>query len=596
MIKKVRGDIMSSLKEFEQYRVMVITMDDLIFNLNELRYDFLQLLYPKTFGNISYQDYSKRLGTIQSMYGFIQPGMINALNTKIEDFIYDNKNLHNIILKESADALLNLVKSKGIKVIILTTHDKLRAKQLLAYRHLDQDIDQVISISETCKDIPSIKLFHALSNLYQVNVSNILLITSLDSLFQTIQYSPIDSIFVPDNKNSYYNPNNHPTTAMTSLFDVLQYALFGKYTSSDIYKDFLGYDENMNEQQKRNRYTYLKMKYENHPEILPIVDEVFSKNINIPIGDMKTQAFNQVFNDIEEKFENINFEQESSDTFLNFQALRENEKVESTDNLFANEQTAEEKSSPIFSEMQEISEPLGDTPTADKQEESHQTIEEVKMDTSKENSNTVEEIKSEDNEPIIFDTTQEFTLEHLDKTVDITKITDKAANIFSDDKIQEIFDDIEDNKVNQQSQKESDEQSAYIPDQTVEIPHHDTTVKKEKINWLEVILTGILNFLTAFLFVSFCGIIYMCFYEMSSSMWFIKAFFDLFFVGFANICEMIYNWIVSPFPSLAMDRITIVSPLFIKYMMMVFVIFLIINAYKITHYFLEKNENHYNGF
>ena len=545
MIKTTRGETMRSLKEFEQYKMMIITMDDLIFNLNELRYDFLQLLYPKTFGNMSFQEYSKHLGTVHTMYSYIQSSMVETLNNKIETFIYDEKNLHNIILKESTDALLNLVKSKNIKVIVLTTHDHEKAKQLLAYRHLDQDIDQVISITETCKDVPSIKLFHTLANLYQFDFSELLFISSMDSLFKCIQYSPIDHIFIPDNKNSYLDPENHPTAMMASLFDVLQYALFGKYTSTDLYKEFLGYDENMNEQQKRNRYTYLKMKYENSPEILPIVDQVFSKDSTISIGEMKTQAFNEAFSDIEKKFDQMDLQNQSdpSNTFLEFQNLR----------------------------------------NAGKEERPQiEPVEELVEDTTP--------IEKMDDNPMLFDSTEEFNLDHLDKTIELTKILEEPVHIPSDQAIGQMFDSIENKETTSEDEKYSKE--------TIEeaSPGADTenTNKKERLVKIEnILLTALLNLLTAFIVVSFGGIIYMCFYDKVDSIWFLKAIFDIVFVGFSKLCALLYQGITSPFDSLAYENLSSVSPLFTTYIIMILVVFIVISLYKILRYYTSLHDDNY---
>lgn len=550
---------MSSLKDFEHYKAIVITMDDLIFNLNELRYDFSLLLYPKTFLHFSYQEYTRRLGTVKSMYSFVQEEIATLMNRKIENFVYDEKNLHNIRLKESADALLSFAKSKQLKVIVLTTHDATNAKQLLHYRHLTQDIDQVISLSDVCDDVPSVKLFYALKESYHIELEEMLVISSLTSIFKCLQYSPIDTIYVPDNDKSYFDASLSFNGVMNTLFDVLQYVLFGKYTSADIYKDFLGYDENMDEKQKASRYAYLKMKYENQPEILPIVEEVFSTANKVEVGAM-TKEFHQAFSDIEKKLFKVESEikADASSTLLSFEKIRER------DTLPAEEKTLETIKEP---------EPI--------------------LQEEKESENTIEAI-SEDK--LIFDQTQEFSLDELDRTMKLSPINE-SVDIPKNDKIQEIFDELEEREtikgsiaVPQLTPKEpivADEQSEELPIAPETEPFVE---EEEKLRVLDVLLSGILNLLTSIMIVSIGGLIYMCFYDMVEDNAILRALFDIFLVGFANICTAIYEFIVQPFPALSIYNAVGVSPMFLQFIIIIFMVFIISSLYKIIGYFWHRHE------
>lgn len=550
---------MSSLKDFEHYKAIVITMDDLIFNLNELRYDFSLLLYPKTFLHFSYQEYTRRLGTVKSMYSFVQEDIATLMNRKIENFVYDEKNLHNVRLKESADALLSFAKSKQLKVIVLTTHDATNAKQLLHYRHLTPDIDQVISLSDVCDDVPSVKLFYALKESYHIELEEMLFISSLTPIFKCLQYSPIDTIYVPDNDKSYFDASLSFNGVMNTLFDVLQYVLFGKYTSADIYKDFLGYDDNMDEKQKASRYAYLKMKYENQPEILPIVEEVFSTSNKVEVGSM-TKEFHQAFSDIEKKLFKVESEikADASSTLLSFEKIRERDTL-----------PAEEK------ELERIKEP---EPIPQEEKESENKIEAISED------------------KLIFDQTQEFSLDELDRTMELSPINE-SVEIPKNDKIQEIFDELEEREtikefvaVPQLTPKESivtNEQSEELPISAEAEPFIE---EEEKLRVLDVLLSGILNLLTSIMIVSIGGLIYMCFYGMVEDNAILRALFDIFLVGFANICTAVYEFIVQPFPALSIYNATSVSPMFLQFIIIIFTVFFISSLYKIIGYFWHRHE------
>lgn len=548
---------MSSLKDFEHYKAIVITMDDLIFNLNELRYDFSLLLYPKTFLHFSYQEYTRRLGTVKSMYSFVQEEIATLMNRKIENFVYDEKNLHNIRIKESADALLSFAKSKELKVILLTTHDATNAKQLLHYRHLTQDIDQVISLSDVCGDMPSVKLFYALKESYHLELEEMLVISSLTSVFKCLQYSPIDTIYVPDNDKSYFDASLSFNGVMNTLFDVLQYVLFGKYTSADIYKDFLGYDENMDEKQKASRYAYLKMKYENQPDILPIVEEVFSTSNKVEVGEM-TKEFHQAFSDIEKKLLKVESEikADASSTLLSFEKIRERD-------------------------QHPIKEPV---PVK---------VEEPEPILQNDPENTIEPI-SEDK--LIFDQTQEFSLDELDRTMELSPINE-PVDIPKNDKIQEIFDELE--------ERESIKESVTAPQaasiepmmadessETLSVAAETEPVieEDEKLRVLDVFLSGVLNLLTSIMIVSIGGLVYMCFYDMVEDNAIIRALFDIFLVGFANICTAIYEFIIQPFPALSIYNATSVSPMFLQFIIIIFTVFFISSLYKIIGYFWHRHE------
>ena len=526
---------MNNLKAFDQYKMVIMTLDDLVFNLNQLRYDFLQLLYPKTYSVITYQEYTRHLGTIDSMYSFMEESIKNSINERIEGALYNAKNLHNITLKESADALVSYIKSKGIKVILLTTHEQIKAKQLLAYRHLLEDVDQVISISETCGKEPTIKLFHALKDLYHIELEETLFITSLFSLLSCVEYSSISTLFVPDNKNSFFDPKLSVTT-MNTLFDVLQYALFGKYTSTDLYKEFLGYDENMNETQRRNRYSYLKMKYENNPEILPIVDEIFLSNDSL--SSDKTQAFQNIFKNVDHHFEELE-KQEPQEEFLTFQEL-----------------TKESQEEPIIEE--EIPESI-----EEKQEE---PVQEEVVEPTLEKTN-------ENAEPILFDTTSEFTLDHLEQTKELEKI-DEPVTIQSNKQIGEIFDAIEDSKPEYETDIDIEESI-------------EPQKEKKSLFFLEVLLSAILNFMVSMIVIAAGALIYLCLYEVVKPYWFLKTVFDIIFMGYVRICMYIYQFLV---PHLPLTLLKQVSTSFIVFCIMILVCFIIICIYQIIRYFINKND------
>lgn len=579
---------MRALKDFDQYKVLVITMDDLIFNLNQLRYDFSVLLYPKTFNQFNYQEYTKRLGTIKMMYSFIEPSMIPSINQKIENYIYDNKNLHNIKIKESADAFISLAKSRGLKIVIMTTHDATHAKQILAYRKLNQDVDQVISISDLCGDSVSIKMFHALANLYHVQMDEILTISSIASIFKCIQFSTMDSVFIPDDKNSYFDYHLNPTIVMTSLFDVLQYALFGKYSSIDLFKDFLGYDDNMDEKQKMSRYNYLKMKYENQPDILPIVDEVFSKENYVSLSDQKTQAFDEVFSDIEKQFDQMDFksEAEKSATLLSFQQIRHNYKEEDSPNSTLSfapsvedivdepiEETSEFKEDEAFLQPAKLKEDEADAPEIHEEVISDpSTIQEPEESVSNKVEafeEVVDEVKeSNQEEKLIFGNDVEFTIEELEKTRPVTPVNE-STHIFRDEKIKEVLQQIE----------------SFDEEEEIE----EIEIEDERISKTEIFLTIILNFLSSILIISFGGIIYMCFSSLVESVWFLQAIFNLIFIGFPNFCFWIYDTIVSPFPSLAIQSATIITPTLYQYIILIMTMFILISGYKVIRYFTRKH-------
>lgn len=537
--------IMSSLKDVEQYKAIIITMDDLIFNLNELRYDFSMLLYPKTFSNISYQDYTRSLGTVNSMYSFVQENVGNLMNQKIESFVYAQKNLHNIRLKESADALLNFAKSKQLKVIVLTTHDVMNAKQLLSYRHLSQDIDQVISLSDVWEDLPTAKIFYTLKEIYSIELEEMLVVSSLTNIFKSLQYTPIDTIFVPDNDKSYYDPHLIFSGVMNTLFDVLQYFLFGKYTSADIYKDFLGYDENMDEKQKASRYAYLKMKYENQPEILPIVDEVFSTPNKIEIGEM-TKEFNIAYGVIEKELEEAKAKmRKKMDNPLSFEEICEKD-------------TSREE---IIEEKQEL-------------------IEEVKELDQEDITENPEYFEDK----LIFDQTQEFTLDQLDQTRELLPVTE-SIDLPKDDKIQKIFDQLENKESSQEVIEEATESEIDLPKKD------ELMIEEEKLQIGDIILSGVFNLLSAIMIVSIGGILYMCFYDMVEKNMILRALFDIFVVGFAHVSISMYEFIVQPLPILSVYNATSVSIMFKQYVVLILVVFILLSVYKSIQYLWHQHHD-----
>ena len=509
---------MNSLKDFENYRVAVFTMDDMVFNLNQIRYDFSQLLYPNIFKNITYHEYALRLGTIQSMYSFLDQSQAQEINEKIESYLYSEKNLRNIKVNENIEAVFNLLKSKNIKIVLFTTHSSKRARQLLKYKGLLPLVDQVVSISDYSDNMPSIKLFHTIIDLYETNHYELLIVSSLNSIFKCVRYSPIDTIYIQISELTCIEPSLKPSAMMTSLFELLQYILFGKYTTTNMYNDFLGYNDTMSDDEKRSRFEYLKMKYSSSPELLPIVEEVFSEKNEVQYGDFDTQEFRFHFSEISKNKDQPILKQE--DVF---------EKVR----------------------PDEVS--------------NHQTIE-----NTKEQLNKIDHTQSFK----VFENpeTKEFELNFDDIENKVSSNTTSIQPM--DPQVSDILEEI-----NQDIQLPVDDEVVFV----------EENIKEKDYKRLgAILLAGLMNFVNAFLIVSCVGIIYMAFADLINQHWIVDAFCDMFIVGYAKLCLVIFDAI--PIISSSQSFISSFSPLFNQFIVVVLFTFIILSLYNVYSYYRDLDE------
>lgn len=502
---------MSSLKDFDNYRVVVFTMDDIVFNLNQIRYDFSQLLYPSAFKNMTYHEYAMRLGTVQSMYSFLDTDSISSVNDKIESYLYSEKNLRNIKVNENIEAVFNLLKSKNIKIVLFTTHSSKRAKQLLQYKGLLSQIDQVVSISEFSETTPSIKLFHTIIDLYSTNHYELLVVSSLNSIFKCIRYSPIDSVYVQMTKLTCLEPSLKATAMVSSLFELLQYILFGKYTATKMYNDFLGYDDNMSDEEKRSRYEYLKIKYNDSPELMPIVDEVFSENNEIQFGDFNTQEFRFHFSKLSQN---------------------NNEPILKQEELFNDNNT-------------------------------ENTLIQTKTSIPIDHTQSMELFESEDTKEFEFN----FDDSLDNQATSIQPMDPEVSNILKD--------------INHEDSHISNEFTS------LDDNYDDSDDKNNAEKIYNIIISGLMNFINAFLFVSIVGLLYMSFETMINSQWIVKAFCDMFIIGYTKLCFILFDAIpILPDSTQLLSGTTV---LFNQFLVIILCTFLILSVISIFKYFTNED-------
>ena len=281
---------------FAQYKVVIITIDDLIFNLNQIRYDFGNILYQKDFSPITFKEFTKYYGTEKSLYSFLNNlEKEQQINEKIEKFLYSEKNFKNIILNENADELLKLLNRQNKTVVLMTSHSYNLAKVILKNHDLYPYISQVLGLSEFSDKWPSLKVFNALLKYYKIDASEILVITSFNSIIECLDHTSIDTMYVGNPAKQYINSSLKPTYTLSGMFDILEFGLYGKYTSSDIFNPILGFSDEMSDEQKAERYAFLQEKYKDNPELLTVVEDAYFGHDMMHTTSFDTKEFKTAF-------------------------------------------------------------------------------------------------------------------------------------------------------------------------------------------------------------------------------------------------------------------------------------------------------------
>lgn len=280
--------------DFDNYDLFVISVDDLVFNLNQIRFDFGKLLYEKLFENVNYEQFNKNLGTSLSTYSFLPPKIAEIANKKIEGYIFNEKNYHNIKNIEFTTQVLKLLHEKNKKIVLVCTNSAKEIEQILIRRGLNLFVDQLIPISKYSGMTPSSSIFKAISDYYKVDKRSILVVSSMESIHRCLEGTGIATMYIPEQKNDINDLGFKPTYIMGSMFNFFQFVLHGEYSSTGMFDSLLGFDKRMSQKDIDQQYDYLSRVYRDDKYLLPLVKRAYEENSNIKTDLYDTKEFEKI--------------------------------------------------------------------------------------------------------------------------------------------------------------------------------------------------------------------------------------------------------------------------------------------------------------
>ena len=279
-------------------KLVIIPVDGVLFNLNKLRYNYCKNFAESKNLELSKLDFYKRLSNNYDMYDnlpFSNAINISSFATQIENDLKSYFEYHTLETKQGAQALFEGLKSKGIKIAVISTHKEEDARFYLNKSGLIKYCDLVVGVDNGIRPLPSNDLLKAIQSKYQLLSEDILVISSFTSLNKAAESLAYNIIYVKD----FVNPTQYDIASsykcVSDLYDVLNLVLFDKYDDASLYASVLGFSAKMTRGQLADRYNHLLSVYADDQEIISVVEKTYKDyckrlNDSIPYVDYPSES------------------------------------------------------------------------------------------------------------------------------------------------------------------------------------------------------------------------------------------------------------------------------------------------------------------
>ncbi len=239
---------MNSIRTLQDYRVVIFTLDDLILNLNQIRYYFSTELYPEKFGIYTYQEFIHEYENSNAMYESLEYHVAHSIITSIEAYLLNPKKQHNIIVNKNILSIFNTLIERNIKIILFTSYKEI--EKIPQIQELLHTIDQIIYISNQEHFIQtSYDLIKTIYDLYILQPHQLLYVTSNSNIYNFPLTPNIDYAYIEQNHSCIESVQNHHILSFHNIIELIKYLSPVDYTkiskSNHSLEDFLDNDTSM---------------------------------------------------------------------------------------------------------------------------------------------------------------------------------------------------------------------------------------------------------------------------------------------------------------------------------------------------------------
>jgi|AKZA01.1.fsa_nt_gi Predicted phosphatase/phosphohexomutase len=304
-------------------KVVILTLDGGLLDLNRLRYNYYKRLCKHYDKSINRYEFSDALGNMNTMYenSPIQDHIPNTeLNEAIEKDLFSYAKLKPDVHKDGIEELLQFFMQRNIKVVVVSTHKTKRAIQYLQLTRLHKYIDFVIGGDSDCLPLPEPSILELVCQQMNVEMSDVLVVANFPSMLLAANTLLMNVVYVPDLAPTTATIEASVYRVAKNPLEIINLFLFANYDTVEMFSPLLGMSANMNTVTLRQTYEQLLKEYADDESLIKLVKQTYQYFL-LEIQDKKTRkriqdqlAANE--EGIEQKFKNVMSPEERENTTL----------------------------------------------------------------------------------------------------------------------------------------------------------------------------------------------------------------------------------------------------------------------------------------
>lgn len=327
-------------------KVVILTLDGGLLDLNRLRYNYYKRLCKHYDKSINRYEFSDNLGNMNTMYenSPIQDNISNTeLNESIEKDLFSYAKLKPDIHKDGIEELLQFFMQRKIKVVVVSTHKTKRAIQYLQLTRLHKYVDFVIGGDSDCLPLPEPAILELICQQMNVHINDVLVVANFPNMLLAANTQLMNVVYVPDLAPPTATIEASVYRVAKNPLEIINLFLFAKYDTVEMFSPLLGMSATMNIVTLRQTYEQLLEEYADDESLLKLVKQTYQYFL-LEMQDKKTRKRiqNQSVADedqIRRKFKDVISSEEEQDKPVNAQNIETNMGLSVPKETIANEET-----------------------------------------------------------------------------------------------------------------------------------------------------------------------------------------------------------------------------------------------------------------
>lgn len=272
-------------------KVVVLTLDGGLLDLNRLRYNYYKRLCKHYDKSINRYEFSDNLGNMLTMYenSPIQDNISNeGLNETIEKDLFSYAKIKPDIHKDGIEELLQFFMQRNIRVVVVSTHKTKRAIQYLQLTRLHKYIDFVIGGDSDCSPLPDPAILELICQQMNVDTNDVLVVANFPSMLLAANKLLMNVVYVPDLAPTTVTIEASVYRVAKNPLEIINLFLFAKYDTVEMFSPLLGMSANMGVTTLRQTYEQLLKEYANDESLVQLVKQTYHYFL-LEIQDKKTR-------------------------------------------------------------------------------------------------------------------------------------------------------------------------------------------------------------------------------------------------------------------------------------------------------------------